>query len=198
MYSQKLTESSSHRSAILAFLTSTLREKSFETEEHAQRTRKLALDIGKALGLGESDLSALALLATLHDIGKVSVEDSILRKPGPLTPQEWEEIRKHPDVGYRITLASPELASISEAILAHHEWWDGTGYPRGLKGEEIPLLARIIALVDAYDVMTHGRPYRQAMTKEQAIQEMRRLAGEQFDPRLVEVFTGMLSAEMGA
>ncbi|NLY51629.1 MAG: diguanylate cyclase [Firmicutes bacterium] len=198
MYSQKLTESSSHRSAILAFLTSTLREKSFETEEHAQRTRKLALDIGKALGLGESDLSALALLATLHDIGKVSVEDSILRKPGPLTPQEWEEVRKHPEVGYRITLASPELASISEAILAHHEWWDGTGYPRGLKGEEIPLLARIIALVDAYDVMTHGRPYRQAMTKEQAIQELRRLAGEQFDPRLVEVFTGMLSAEMGA
>ncbi len=198
MYSQKLIESSSHRSAILASLTSTLREKSFETEEHAQRTRKLALDIGKALGLGESDLSALALLATLHDIGKVAVEDSILRKPGPLTPQEWEEIRKHPEVGYRITLASPELTSISEAILAHHEWWDGTGYPRGLKGEEIPLLARIIALVDAYDVMTHGRPYRQAMTREQAVQEMTRLAGRQFDPNLVEVFTGMLAEEMGA
>ncbi len=197
MYSQKLVESSSHRSAILASLTSTLREKSFETEEHAQRTRKLALDIGKALGLGESDLSALALLATLHDIGKVTVEDSILRKPGPLTPQEWEEIRKHPEVGYRITLASPELASISEAILAHHEWWDGNGYPRGLKGEEIPLLARIISLVDAYDVMTVGRPYRKAMTKEQAVQELKRLAGKQFDPRLVEVFTDMLSEEVG-
>jgi diguanylate cyclase (GGDEF)-like protein/PAS domain S-box-containing protein len=198
MYSQKLTESASHRSAILAFLTTTLREKSFETEEHAQRTRKLAIDIGQTLGLGESDLAALALLATLHDIGKVTVDDYILRKPGPLTPQEWEEIRKHPEVGYRITLASPELAPISGAILAHHEWWDGSGYPRGLKGEEIPLIARIIALVDAYDVMIHGRPYRPAMTKEQVIEEIRRVAGKQFDPRLVEVFTQMLVAELGA
>ena len=145
-----------------------------------------------------SDLAALALLATLHDIGKVTVDDYILRTPGPLTPQEWEEIRKHPEVGYRITLASPELAPISGAILAHHEWWDGSGYPRGLKGEEIPLIARIIALVDAYDVMIHGRPYRPAMTKKQVIEEIRRVAGKQFDPRLVEVFTQMLVAELGA
>ena len=195
MYRQKLMEGSSIRSAILASLTSTLREKSFETEEHAERTRKLAIGIGKKLNLSESRLAALSLMATLHDIGKIATPDYILTKPGPLTSEEWEAIKKHPEVGYRITHALPDLAPISEAILAHHEWWDGNGYPRGLKGEEIPLVARIIALVDAYDVMTHDRPYKPAMTPQEALEELLRCAGTQFDPHLVQVFVEMMESE---
>lgn len=195
MYRQKLSESSSIRSAILASLTNTLREKSFETEEHAERTRKLATDMGRRLGLFESTLEELSLMATLHDIGKIATPDHILTKEGPLTAEEWEVIKKHPEVGYRITHASPDLAPIAESILAHHEWWDGGGYPRGLQGEEIPLVARIIALVDAYDVMTHGRPYKPAMTKQEALAELQRCAGSQFDPNLVEVFVEMIESE---
>ena len=195
MYRQKLVEGRSIRSAILASLTNTLREKSFETEEHAERTRKLAIGIGNKLGLSESRLASLSLMATLHDIGKIATPDHILTKEDSLTAEEWEAIKKHPEVGYRITHASPDLAPISEAILAHHEWWDGRGYPRGLKGEAIPLIARIIALVDAYDVMTHGRPYKPAMTEQEALEELVRCAGSQFDPHLVEVFVEMMESE---
>jgi HD-GYP domain-containing protein (c-di-GMP phosphodiesterase class II) len=131
-------------------------------------------------------------MATLHDIGKIMIPDHIFVKP-ELTAEDWEIVKKHPEAGYRITQASPDLALISEGILAHHEWWDGSGYPRGIKGEDIPLIARIIALVDAYDVMVYGRPYQTVMTKEEALVELRRSAGVQFDPHLVDVFVEMLA-----
>ncbi|NMB26269.1 MAG: diguanylate cyclase [Firmicutes bacterium] len=193
MYRQKLFEGSSIRSAIIASLTNTLRERSLETEEHAERTRELATALGRRLGLSANRSAALSLMATLHDIGKVMIPDHILTKKDPLTQEEWEIIKKHPEAGYRIAQASPDLAPISEAILAHHEWWDGSGYPRGLKGEDIPLLARIIALVDAYDAMVYGRPYQGVLTREEALQELQRGAGVQFDPYLVGLFVEMVT-----
>ncbi len=128
------------------------------------------------------------MLAALHDIGKIAVADSIILKPGKLTPEEWELVKKHPEVGYRIAKSSIDLAAIADAILTHHENWDGSGYPEGLKGEEIPLVSRIISIVDAYDAMTNDRPYRKAFTREQAIAEIKRYSGTKYDPKLVEVF----------
>jgi len=118
----------------------------------------------------------------------LGISRSILSKPGPLDEKEWEEVKRHPEIGYRIAQASPELLPVAEGILAHHERFDGSGYPQGLKGEEIPLLARIIAIVDAFDAMTSFRPYRKTLTREEALEEIKRNAGLQFDPHLVEVF----------
>jgi len=188
MYKSKLLESKGLRDSIISSLRRTLFEKSHETEEHTFRLRELALQIGHALRLPDSDLDELALLATLHDIGKIAIPDGIIIKPGDLSPEEWEMICKHPETGYRIAGSSPELAPIAEAILAHHEWWDGNGYPRGLKGQDIPLISRIIAIVDAYDVMTHGQPYKKAVSSEEALRELQDKAGSQFDPVLISMF----------
>lgn len=194
MYRNKLLESKSVRASIISSLRRTLFEKSHETEEHTYRIQDLALQIGRAFGLAESELDNLALLATLHDIGKIAIPEGLILKPGNLSPEEWELIWKHPEIGYRIAGSSPELAPIAEAILAHHEWWDGSGYPRGLKGEEIPLISRIIAIVDAYDVMTHGRPYKEPIGQEESLQELKRKAGTQFDPTLVDLFVKIVSS----
>jgi HD-GYP domain-containing protein (c-di-GMP phosphodiesterase class II) len=154
----------------------------------------LALQIGRDFGLSDSELDDLALLATLHDIGKIAIPEGIIIKPGNLSPEEWELIWKHPEIGYRIAGSSPELAPIAEAILAHHEWWDGSGYPRGLKGEEIPLISRIISIVDAHDVMTQGRPYKEAVGQEESLQELQSKAGTQFDPILTAMFIKMVTS----
>lgn len=195
MYRSKLLESKSVRASILTSLRRTLFEKSHETEEHTYRLQQLALRIGRAYGMSDSELDDLALLATLHDIGKIAIPEGIIVKPGDLSSEEWELIWKHPEIGYRIAGASPELAPIAEAILAHHEWWDGSGYPRGLKVTEIPLISRIVAIVDAYDVMTHGRPYKESVNEEEALKELQRMAGTQFDPELIAVFMNMLNEE---
>ena len=192
MYRCKLLESKGVRATMLSSLRRILFEKSHETEEHTQRIQRLALQIGRACGLSESELDDLSLLATLHDIGKIVIPEGIIIKPGNLSAEEWEWIGKHPEIGYRIAGASPELAPIADAILAHHEWWDGTGYPRRLKGEEIPLISRIIAIVDAYDAMTQGRPYKDAVGQEESLQELQDKAGKQFDPLLTATFLSMM------
>jgi diguanylate cyclase (GGDEF)-like protein/PAS domain S-box-containing protein len=188
MYRNKLLEGKSKQSGTVTSLQRTLFEKSYETEAHALRLIDLSQEIGISLGLHENDLDDLKLLASLHDIGKVAISDSILTKPDKLTADEWEEMKRHSEIGYRIAQSALELSHISEYILCHHEWWDGTGYPQGRIGEVIPLLSRIISIADSYDVMTHIRPYKDKMTVEQALQEIRRCSGTQFDPALVELF----------
>lgn len=185
MYRNKLLESRSTRGSLIKSLEKTLWERSHETEEHCRRMQEIAQRIGRALKLTDSELDNLKLLAALHDIGKIAIPGSILDKPGILLPEEWETVKNHSEIGYRIALSSPELASIAEAILHHHECWDGSGYPLGLKGERIPLLSRIIAIADSYDVMTNGRPYKKAVSKKEALAEIKRCAGTQFDPELV-------------
>jgi len=192
MYRNKLLEGQSIRSSIIASLEKALWERSFESEAHARRMQNLALSFGRKLNLGSVQLEDLALLALLHDIGKVAIPDEILTRPGALTAEERETVQRHSEIGYRIAGASPELASVAYAILAHHEHWDGSGYPQGLAGEVIPLAARIVAIIDAFDVMTHDRPYRTALRQDEALAELRRCAGSQFDPELTERFIQLI------
>jgi diguanylate cyclase (GGDEF)-like protein/PAS domain S-box-containing protein len=193
MYQTKLLESKAVRTSLYSSLRRLLFEKSFETEEHTLRLKELALRMGSSLGLSPNEQSKLSLLCAWHDIGMVALPEEILRKTGPLTGEEEDRIRKHPEIGYRLAESSPELVAIAEGILSHHENWDGSGYPLGLKGEKIPLLSRILAIVDAFDGMTHGRPYRKTMGRQEALQELRKKAGSRFDPQLASVFLNLFS-----
>jgi diguanylate cyclase (GGDEF)-like protein/PAS domain S-box-containing protein len=194
MYRHKLTESRSTKSAVVTSLLNTLAAKSFETEEHTRGMQKIAQQIGAKLGLPDSELHRLDLLITLHDIGKINISEAILTKNSSLTDDEWKAIKKHPEIGYRIAMATEEFAHVAEDILAHHERWDGAGYPQGLKGSSISLPARIVAVADAYEVMSHGRPYKKAMSKNEIITEFKRCSGTQFDPELVEILLSILEA----
>jgi HD-GYP domain-containing protein (c-di-GMP phosphodiesterase class II) len=193
MFRNKLLENKSARSSFLTSLQNTLWTRSHETQEHCQRMQIMAHKIGRAIMLTDAELDNLKLLAVLHDIGKIAIPNSILDKPDKLSPEEWDSIKKHPEVGYRIALSSPEMSPIAEAILHHHERWDGKGYPLGLKGEKIPLISRIIAIIDTYDVMLNGRPYQEAVSPEKALAEIIRCAGSQFDPGLVPKAIGVLA-----
>ncbi len=195
MYQRKVLESKSMHSAVLSSIKVTLYEKSEETEEHCERLIKLSEKIGARLGLTQKELDQLELLSTLHDIGKIAIPERILNKPGKLDDEEWIEMKKHPQIGYRIANASLELAPIAEYILFHHERWDGKGYPQGLSGRQIPLLSRILSVVDAYDAMTQDRPYRKKLESAMAVSELRMNAGIQFDPDIVRIFLDEVLAE---
>lgn len=188
VYRQKLLEHNSVRSSMMNSLKKSLEAKNMETEEHTERVESYALEIGKRYGFKSSQMDELMIIARLHDIGKIAIEEDILLKPGPLTTNEFEVMKTHAEKGFRIINASSEIINVAKCVLTHHEKWDGSGYPLGIAGEEIPLMARIIAIADAYDVMTHDRVYRKAMNKEEAIKELKRCAGTQFDPELVELF----------
>ena len=192
---KKLLDCSARHSDILNSLIQVLQETDKDTEAHVQRTQRSAEELGRRIGLNEDELSKLALLAILHDIGKVGIPLDILNKPGKLTPSEWAVIKSHVEKGQRIAASSQELKGIADLILYHHERWDGKGYPTGLSKESIPLLSRVIAVVDSYDAMVHDRSYRRSIGPARAREELKRCAGTQFDPAIVSVFLQMLEEQ---
>ena len=194
MYREKLHSCNSARSAIVQTLMKALEARDFITEGHADRLQDIVARMAQATGLNGHKAADLRLFAQFHDIGKVGIPDRILFKPGPLTPEEYSEMQKHCEIGHRIALSSPDLATIADWILKHHEWWNGGGYPLGLEGREIPLECRILGIADAYDAMVSDRPYRRAMPQEEAVKELKRCAGTQFDPELVDRFVAVFGA----
>jgi diguanylate cyclase (GGDEF)-like protein len=195
MYRHKLEESKQIKGNVLNVMLKKLKTKSFETEFHYSNMLSIAHRIGKKIGLAQTELNKLDILISYHDIGEITISEDILTKKDPLTEEEWEIIKKHPETGFRIARATESIALVAEDILSHHERWDGSGYPQGLKEKEIPLLARITAIADAYEVMSSGRPYKKAMSKSDVIAELKRCAGLQFDPELIETFLLLLDAE---
>lgn len=188
MYKRKLFESSCMRGKTINTIMNTLNEKNKREEQHSVRVSQLCKSMGESLGLNERKIYDLKTAGLLHDIGKIAIEENILNKPGRLTEDEFKEIKRHPEIGYRILSTVNEMSEIAEYILLHHEMWNGNGYPKGLKGENIPIESRIIAIVDAYDAMISERSYRNALSEEFAIEELRRNSGIQFDEELVRVF----------
>jgi two-component system, cell cycle response regulator len=156
---------------------------------------ELALAVGRELQMGPEGLDEVARAAELHDVGKIAVPDAILDKPGPLDPVEWSFMRRHPLIGERILLEAPALRPVARLVRSSHERWDGGGYPDGLRGDEIPLGARVVAICDAFDAMTTERPYRHPVAEEEALLELRRCAGTQFDPMVVEAFCKVIARE---
>lgn len=192
MYRDKLLRRNSARSQILNTLMAALAERDYITSGHVGRVKNLCIKMGEKLNLSPKQMGDLTLLAEVHDLGKVGIPDKILFKKGPLTDEEWEIMRQHSEKGYRIALSAPDLSGIADLILKHHERWDGKGYPIGLKGKEIPIECRILSIIDAFDAMTSERPYSNKKSKEEAINELKRCTGTQFDPELVKVFLAVV------
>lgn len=161
------------------------------TRGHSARVARMAYEIGLRLDCDETELTLLRLGGALHDVGKLGVRDEVLNKPGPLTEDELVEVRAHPEIGARMVSLDRALRPALPAVLYHHERWDGAGYPSGRAGSAIPLVARILGVVDSYDAMTSDRPYRRARPAARAAEEVDRCAGTQFDPEIAQAFLGV-------
>lgn len=198
MYREKLWHRRSVRNNNVDVLYNMMESKDFVSVSHGENLRRYSKVLAAKQGMTDEMIKDIELLAQFHDVGQISIDDKILFKPGSLTDEEWTEIKRHTEIGYRIAEASPELRHISELIFKHHEWWDGSGYPFGIKGKEIPIQCRIFSVADAYDAMTSERSYRRALSKSAAIEELRRLSGKQFEPAIVEDFIGIFSDESTA
>ena len=179
-------------------LLRTLAEREPGLREHVESVANLAASVGRRLRLQDDELGALRLAAELHDVGKLAIPDAVLRKPGPLTDEEWHFIHQHTLIGQRILGGEPALRRVGEIVRSTHEHWDGSGYADGLAGEAIPLASRVIAACDAFSAMTSGRPYRAALGRPQAIAELRRCAGTQFDPMGVSALCAVLESGVDA
>ena len=188
LYREKILVEKSIRSSIIATLKESLQAKNVETEEHTERVLNYSLKIGQKLNFKKEELSELALVEKLHDIGKIAIPENILLKSTALTDEEYEIMKTHAERGYRLALSLPELSHVARGILTHHEKWDGSGYPLGLCKNEIPLTARIVSVVDAFDAMTNNRPYNIVKSVDDAIHELKKYAGKHFDPDVVKVF----------
>ncbi|SDJ45409.1 sensor domain-containing diguanylate cyclase/phosphohydrolase [Salimicrobium halophilum] len=188
MYRNKLFQKNSHRTSYINSMMASLFEKVPREEAHSKRVSQLAEKLGQALQLDDTHLLSLKTAGMLHDIGKIAIDHSILNKESPLTSEEYEEVKRHSEVGHRILNSSEEFADIAMVVLSHHEHFDGRGYPLGIQGEDIKLEARILQIAEAYDAMISETPYREALSKEKAIQELKNHSGTQFDPKLVDLF----------
>ncbi len=188
MYKNKTHESASSRNKTVNIILKTLYEKCIGELDHSNRVSRTAAAIAVGMGLDAEQVNQISIAGLLHDIGKIGVDDSILNKPGIFSKADREEIEKHAESGWRILNNSDEYSNLADYILYHHESIDGKGYPRGIKGDTIPLVSKIITVSDAYDAMTNERPYRKAMSREEAIDELKMHAGTQFDPDIVAVF----------
>ena len=173
---------------ILESMVTAVDNKDRYTRRHSEQVTELALVLGNALGLSESTLRILRAGGLLHDVGKIGIPDRILRKPGPLTPEEWAIVKGHPSMGETLIRTMPDLSDIQALVASHHEYFDGTGYPRGLSGRDIPLLARILTVADSFSAMITDRPYRKALSRRDAVFELRKGAGTHFDPAIVSTF----------
>jgi len=183
-----LSAQASASEGTLDALVAALDAREHETEAHSRRVGDYALHLAEAMGIGADAREDIRKGALLHDIGKIGISDRILLKPGKLTDEEWVEMRKHPEIGYWILIGSRELRTASEIVIAHHERWDGMGYPNRLAGANIPLGARIFSVVDTFDALTSNRPYHSSETYEAARKEIEMNSGTQFDPLVVEHF----------
>jgi putative two-component system response regulator len=183
------------QSSICRGLNQLLDLKDLNTGTHSTRIGETAVRVSVALGLDEDDQRDIEIACTLHDIGKIGVPDRILRKPGRLSEEEWGEMRRHPELGWAILRLFPGLEDVSLYVLHHHERWDGGGYPGGLTGEQIPLGARVVAVVDAWDAMVSPRAYRAVVDGAEALRRLRDESGSHFDPEITSVFCEMIEAE---
>ena len=195
MYKSKIVESVTAQESLLQSLRVILKKGDYKTETRIKKMDDYAVLIGKRLNLSSTKLEELKLFMNFHNIGKLALADEIMAKKGRLTVEEWKIVKEIPEIGYRIAESSAKLIPIAESILSHHEWYNGQGYPRGIKGEEIPVLSRISFLVTSYDAMTSDRPYRNKMTSSEAKKEIKKFSGIQFDPKVVDAFFEVLEEE---
>lgn len=196
MYREKLSRHAGEKGSIVHAIQQMLLARDVGTGDHVNRVKRLSVDFARAIGIPEYEMADLQLFAEFHDVGKIGVPDHILNKPGPLTVVERAQMEKHSEIGQRIAQSSQELRPIAQWILEHHEWWNGKGYPLGITGDTISLACRILAIVDAYDAMISDRPYRPAMSKTQAMDELLLFAGSQFDPVLVPQFVSFIGCKL--
>lgn len=195
MYYNKFNKSITEKGRVIDLFLSALLERDYVAQGHTERMENMAVNMAELLNISEKEKNILLLLAKLHDLGNIGIPDEILFKPSELNEEELTRVRTHVNIGYNIASRSHDLSHIAEYILYHHEWWNGSGYPTKIKGEEIPLVCRIVSILDAYDTMTNPRPYHIPKKKAEAIQELRKCAGTQFDPVLVGKFIEMISEE---
>jgi len=188
MFRKKIVESQSMRNQTVNIIMQTLNEKNEREKRHSVEVAKWAKEIGVAMGLSVQKVKEIELAGLLHDIGKIAIKEDILNKPGKLTEEEYDEIKRHPESGYHILKSVDEYSSLAQCVLEHHERFDGKGYPKGIKGSQISLIARIIAVADAFEAMIAQRPYRKSLTEEMAIEEIKKNANTQFDPEIVTAF----------
>jgi diguanylate cyclase (GGDEF)-like protein/PAS domain S-box-containing protein len=196
MYRNKLYESASLKSKMIGLIMNTLYEKSYREMAHSKGVSGMCERIALKMAFDQDTINRIKVAGLMHDIGKMGIDEKILNKAGTLSIEEWHEIKRHPEIGYRMLSTSNEFSEMANVVLEHQERWDGQGYPKGLKGEEISLQARIIAIADAYDAMTSNSSYRKQFDKEEAITEIRSGAGTQFDPHIANVFIEMIATSI--